>query len=160
MRSLRPSVVLIIGALLLISLLPLALGSEVSDVSDERFFKEIGRWAVAYNGYIDNLPPPLQHVKCKECINCEITMSDGGTTRIGVIFSGPRIICLQKGPFVKPSATVLMKEKTMREIIKSDSPVKAVAEALRNGDITYQADGWRNRIKYWLFERMIMRSIG
>ena len=157
MRSVRPSVVLIIGALLLISLLPLASASEVSD---ERFFKELGQWADAYNDYIDNLPPPLQHVKGKEYINCEITMSNDGTTRIGVIFSGPRIICLQKGPFVKPSATVLMKEKTMREIIKSDSPVKAVAEALRNGDITYQADGWRNRIKYWLFERMIMRSIG
>ena len=152
--------VLIIGALLSISLLPLASGSEVSEVPDERFFKELGRWAVAYNGYIDNLPPPLQHVKCKECINCEITMSDGGTTRIGVIFSGPRIVHLQKSPFAKASATVLTKERTIREIIRSDSPVKAVAEALRNGDITYQARGLRNRIKYWLFERMIVRSIG
>ncbi|MHC1565621.1 MAG: hypothetical protein ACXQS6_04805 [Candidatus Syntropharchaeales archaeon] len=156
MRRIRPIVVLALGILLVTSLLPLVSGSEESN---KTFFEEVDEWKDAYNGYIGNLPKFLQHLDGRERINCEISMSNGGTTTIGVIFSGPRITHLQEGALDKPSATVWMSEDTMREIVKSGSPVEAVAEALKNGDITYQAHGWLKKIKYELLKQMIVRLI-
>ena len=151
MEYLRSFVAITLALLVVTSISPVAASS------DTTFFEEVNEWKDEYNNYIDNLPGFLRHLRGEERINCEITLKDDSTMIIGVILSGPRIVQLQEGALDKPSAEVRMSEDTMRNILKSGSPIEAVAEALKKGDITYQPYGWTNRIKYRILERLIIR---
>jgi len=118
-------------------------------------FEDISTAVDDYNQQIDNLPSFLKAIE-NERINCEIQREDGGSMVIGVVFDGSRA-SIQRGGLNDPSVTASLDEETVREILDSASPLKAVAAALEDGGITYNIHGglWK-KFRYNMLERLLI----
>lgn len=53
-------------------------------------------------------------------------------------------MCFQDGAFDHPSAVVRVDEETVRDMLDSESLLRAFVEALADGRVDWKAYGWRD----------------
>lgn len=136
--------------LFLLLVLPVASASE-----ELSLFEEVSAAANEYNSVVDKLPFFLNYIG-NDRVNCKIALDGGGSMTIGFAFHGARIESIQEGAFDHPSAVVHVDEETVREVLDSNSLLRACVGVLADGRVDLKAYGWRNKVKYRVLERMVL----
>ncbi len=101
-----------------------------------------------YNTFISANPdvPFVKSILGEQVIHIIITKTGGDIELAAVTDSDAYITEIESGEPDKPTLRVMSNEETIDKIIDSDDPASETANALNNGDITYEGVGIKNTI--------------
>jgi plastocyanin len=96
------------------------------------------------------LPESLGKLFGNEIINIHLDKEDGGQLITGLVIADNVVESLQLGTIESPSLNVYSSEGVLNDIKTSSNPLAEARNALESGEISYQAVGFFNKIKFGL----------
>jgi len=94
------------------------------------------------------IPAPLGTLFGDERINLHFALDNGEELVLGLITEDDKFKSLEVGELENPSLNVYTTETVVKAIENSDNPPSVLKSALENGEITYKAVGFMNKIKF------------
>lgn len=115
-------------------------------------YEDLEKKVDKYNENVGKVPAIFKKIFANQRVNSYISMNDGSELIIGVVIdnnmNNMRIIEFTKGGIKNPTLIVRTDEKTVNDIMNSDSPGKDAVKALEDGSIKIEAVGFVNKIKF------------
>lgn len=94
------------------------------------------------------LPGSLGRFMGNDNINVYIKMASGEEKVLGISIQNKKISKFEIGELAQPSLKVHLSEETLNEIFYSKTPIAAMNRILKEGKVTYEAVGFKNKIKF------------
>ena len=117
--------------------------------SSADLYKDLEKKVDKYNENVGKVPAIFKKIFANQRVNAYISMNDGSELIIGVVIgNNMRITEFTKGGIKNPTLIVRTDEKTVNDIMNSDSPGKDAVKALEDGRIKIEAVGFVNKIKF------------
>jgi len=142
------AIVLFLGYLV-IAHAPSITGYAVADPPiDESLYQDLKSSVPIANKLSSQFPAIFKSMFGNERMNLYITTNNHRTLKIGVITEDMNISTFQIGEIEDPTINVLLTETTARNIMYADNPVDAFNNALKRGEIVYEAIGFIKKLKF------------
>ncbi len=128
---------LILGLFVIIILSSLAFADLDADIT------AVGKEMVG-----QELPGSLGKFLGNDNINVYIKMASGEDKILGISVQDKKISAFGIGELAQPSLKVHLSEETLNEIFYSKTPIATMNRVLKEGQVTYEAIGFKNKIKF------------
>ena len=94
------------------------------------------------------LPGSLGKFLGNDNINVYIKMASGEEKILGVSIKDKKITTFELGELVQPSLKAYLSEEALNQVFYSKTPVATINRLLKEGRVTYEAVGFKNKIKF------------
>lgn len=138
----------LITALLLTVSLGSAYNISSSDASQMEDYKSM------INDRTEDAPPLFSSIIGNQTVNI-IIESEGSNTTVGAKIEGLVLSHIKNSAYENATIEVVTNQQTVEKIGKSDNPLDTAIEEFNEGDITYSAKGFWNKMKLALIEPFI-----
>lgn len=108
------------------------------------------------NDRTEDAPAFMSGLLGNQTINLVVEKGSSNTTA-GAKIEGLTLTELKKEGYEDPSIQVVTDQKTVENITNSDEPFNTAVAEYNDGDITYTADGFWNKIKLGIAEAFLTR---
>jgi len=133
-----------IGIIILMLMLPLVSAIDLEQVVEQANDEAIGQ----------SLPGPMAFLFGNEEINIHIENGEI-TNTIGIVTEDKMLKSITLSEVTDPSLNVYTTEETIVNIVTSSDPAQKLGNALNNEDITYNAVGFFNKIKFAILDMFV-----
>lgn len=103
------------------------------------------------NERTSSMPPFFSSLIGNQTINVVIN-NDESNTSVGAKLKGLTLTEIQNSAFENATIEIITNQKTFNNISESDKPVDAAIREYNQGDITYRAQGFWNKLKLAIIE--------
>lgn len=93
------------------------------------------------------VPGPIHGLLGEERVNLNLTAGNASVV-MGVVMDGLMIDRIQEQPVQDPTLSVTMDVETLAAIASAENPGRRAVQALREGDIRYEAEGIAGKIVF------------
>lgn len=94
------------------------------------------------------LPGSLGKFLGKDNINIYIKMASGEDKVLGISTENKKISKFEIGELAQPSLKVHLSEEALNEVFYSKTPIATMNQVLKDGKVTYEAVGFKNKMKF------------
>lgn len=101
------------------------------------------------------IPSPANKFIKNEQINIHIFTTSGNEEVIGIDITGSKVSSVGQESFPNAELDLYLTEELLIELSTGSSPLSTMKEAYKNGDLSYQAHGFWNKIKYLMLKSTI-----
>jgi hypothetical protein len=134
----------------LLLLLPLVTALEVPDLDQTKD---------DYNNNIEKIPGFIRKLIGTERINCYIETAGGEEVVLSAVTEKGMIEELELEELEEPTMIVHTSEATIEAILEAEDPVARLKQALKDDELTYEAQGFGKKLK-WGFNRVLLAVSG
>lgn len=94
------------------------------------------------------LAGPIGGLFGNERVNLYVTLEEGESVVIGIISENKKVVSFEEGELTDPTLNAYVTEEILTEIIDSDDSLQTFQEALEENEISYEAVGFSNKMKF------------
>jgi len=107
------------------------------------------------NNQTDNAPPILSGLLGNQTVNLEIESEEGPDMKAGAKMEGLVVSDMKVNGYENATVTIKTDQETINEISESNNPAGTAISELKEGNISYEAKGFWNKLKFSVAEAFL-----